>query len=162
MPKIIVIEGTYDVSAICGQAFAKLFNSPTYENNVQWIQRMEEEPIGLESERSKALMRSIHRYEFDAHLKRRIQESKPDTLFILSHLYDVGFWRRASESGIVPDIVFYVEGKPPTEDIKHAYFFKFMHAMDIHNIVCVPNDVVGAEKIVASALDLVYAQVANV
>lgn len=150
-PIIIVVEGTFDVSAICADAMAKLYRSPKFENSVVWIQRTEEEPVGLLSERSVELMRAIQRYEFDVHLKRRIQSSDPHTLFILSHLYDVGFWRKASEFGIKPDVVFYVEGMPPREDLKQSKFFKFMQSMGIRNARFIPNNDEASLKIITYA-----------
>jgi hypothetical protein len=167
-PIIIVVEGTYDVSTICAQAMVKLSNSPMFEDSVTWIQRTEDEPVGLMSERSRPLMQAIHRYEFDIHLRKRVldkskENAPPFSLFLLSHLYDVGFWRRASEFGIKPHAVFYVEGKPPKEDVKHISFVRFMHSMDIHDVMFIQNDDTAALHIINTAIDISYApHVANV
>lgn len=160
-PIIIVVEGTYDVSTICADAMCKLYRSPKFENSVVWIQRTEETPVGLQSERSVELMRWIHRHEFDIRLRRQVEEGKT-AVFILSHLYDVGFWHGASEFGIKPDVVFYVEGLPPHEDAKKSYFMRHMRKMGIHNAKFIPNNDAASLHIIAYAKDKEYIEIADV
>lgn len=157
---VLVVEGTRDVSTICAELMVKLHRSLVF-SDVTWIPRAESDAVvGVESERSKALMRCVGRYEFDAQLRKRLAAAAPTHLFILSNLYDVGFWRRATEAGVVPAVVWYVESGKPTEDPKRASFVRFARGLGLKDVRFVrsegdDDDGMTVLNMISAALDLI-------
>lgn len=157
MPYIVCIEGGLDSSTtLAAELFVKIDKSLVFEG-VTWVPRTEDTPVGVESERGKALMRSVNRYEFDLALRRKIDQAQPGHLFILSGFYDTGtFWRRGSEAEIKPHIVWYVESVPPTQDPRHASFVRFMRGLAQTDVRFVKKDDMSVLNMLAGTLDLIH------
>jgi hypothetical protein len=141
-------------TTLAAELFVKIHKSLAFEG-VTWVPRTEETPVGVESEKGRALMRGVNRHEFDLALKRKIDATPPGHLFILSNFYDVGFWRRSSEH-IKPDVVWYVESVTPTEDPRHASFVRFVRGLELKDVRFVKNDEMTVLKMLPGALDLAH------
>lgn len=149
MPFIVVVEGSTEQSHLCAELMVKLHRSLAFEG-VTWIPRTEDEPVGVESEMGKVLMRDVLRYEFDHALKKRIDQAHPNHLFILSGLYDAGTrWRRVQE--IQPNVVWYVENS----DSRRAAFAEFMQDAAAAPRTVRADDVTAIPTIISVALELV-------
>lgn len=156
MPYVVCIEGGCDVSSLSAELFVKIDKSLVFEG-VTWVPRTEEAPVGVESERGKALMRSVNRYEFDLALRRKMALAPQTHLFILSGFYDAAsFWRRASEAEIKPNVVWYVEGVAPTQDPRHASFVRFVRGLELKDVRFVKKDEMTVLNMLAGTLDLVH------
>lgn len=157
MPYIVAIEGGLDAcTTLAAELFVKIDKSLVFEG-VTWVPRTEDAPVGVESERGKALMRSVNRYEFDLALKRKMAQATPGHLFILSGFFDTGtFWRRASEAEIRPNLIWYIEGVPPRVDPRRAAFIRFVHGLGLTDVRFVKNDEMAVLSILSGTLDLVH------